>query len=139
MLRACCTPDRTFTADPLVQVSSKQRMNVLLYHGKKKDMITSAAALSSYSVVVTSYTMLANECGSVSNIKAGGELVDLASDEEDTGACQPAHMAACVVVSVTTKASARTWPATRACTHTRSSHKMPLPLRWPAAGTVRAW
>ena len=68
-----------------MQVSSKQHMNVLVYHGKRKDMITSAASLASYSVVITSFNMLGNECGSVSSTKGGGELVDLASDDEDAG------------------------------------------------------
>ena len=58
-------------------------MNVLLYHGKRKENVTKAAALSAYSVVITSYTMLANECGSIVKRKGDGELIDLASDDED--------------------------------------------------------
>jgi SNF2-related domain len=65
-----------------VQVDSKQRMNVLLYHSKRKDHVTSATSLAAYSVVITSYTMLANECGSIVTKKGEAECIDLASDDE---------------------------------------------------------
>ena len=61
-------------------------MNVLLYHGKRKEHVTSAAAMAAYSVAITSYTMLANECGSIATRKGDGELIDLASDDEAPGA-----------------------------------------------------
>jgi hypothetical protein len=60
-------------------------MNVLLYHSKRKDHITTANSLAAYSVVITSYTMLANECGSIVTSKGSSELIDLASDDEDSG------------------------------------------------------
>lgn len=66
-----------------VQIDARQRMNVLLYHGKRKEHVSTAVSLAAYSVVVTSYTMLANECGSTSVTKKGAvECLDLASDDE---------------------------------------------------------
>lgn len=66
-----------------VQVHPSQNFNTLVYHGKSRDSVTSCSGLSSFSVVITSYTMLANECGSVGTIKGKTELIDLASDDED--------------------------------------------------------
>jgi len=45
--------------------------------------VTSCSGIAVYSVVITSYTMLANECGCVGKIKGNTELIDLASDDED--------------------------------------------------------
>lgn len=65
-----------------LQIDRKRHMNVLLYHGKQRDTVTSPSTLAAYSVVITSYTMLANECGSISTQKGSAELIDLASDDE---------------------------------------------------------
>jgi hypothetical protein len=69
-----------------MQVDQSQNVNSLLYHGKHKDHVTSTSTLAAYSVVITSYTMLANECGCISTMKGNSELVDLLSDDDDAGA-----------------------------------------------------
>jgi hypothetical protein len=61
-------------------------MNVLLYHGKRREHVTSTSALAAFSVVITSYTVLANECGSIVVKKGDFELIDLASGDEADGA-----------------------------------------------------
>jgi hypothetical protein len=65
-----------------LQIDPRQKTNVLLYHSKRKDHVTMASSLAAYSIVITSYTMLANECGSIVTSKGSSELIDLASDEE---------------------------------------------------------
>lgn len=67
------------------QVHPSQRFITLVYHGKERDRATSCSSLCVYSVVITSYTMLANECGIVSTIKGKNEFIDLASDDEEDG------------------------------------------------------
>lgn len=65
---------------------ASQNINVLLYHGKAKDSVASARSLAAYSVVITSYTVVANECTTVVTKVAKGTSdapIDLASDDED--------------------------------------------------------
>lgn len=69
-----------------LQVHASQNINVLLYHGKAKDSVASARSLAAYSVVITSYTVVANECTTVVTKVAKGTSdapIDLASDDED--------------------------------------------------------
>ena len=67
-------------------MDASQQINVLLYHGKNKDLITSPQRLAAYSVVITSYTLVANDCRSIVTKLAKGDVehpIDLLSDEED--------------------------------------------------------
>lgn len=66
-----------------MQVHASQNFNTCLYHGKGRDSISSPSSLAAHSVVITSYTMVANECGTVGTIQGNSELIDLASDDED--------------------------------------------------------
>jgi hypothetical protein len=66
-----------------LQVHASRHFNTCLYHGKGRDSVSSPSGLAAHSVVITSYTMVANECSSIGALHSNSELVDLASDDED--------------------------------------------------------
>lgn len=68
-----------------MQVDPSQHFNTCIYHGKGRDSVSSPSSLAAFSVVITSYTMVANECGTVGTMQGNSELIDLASDDEEDG------------------------------------------------------
>lgn len=86
-----------------MQVHASQHFNTCLYHGKGRDSISSPSSLAAHSVVITSYTMVANECGTIGTMQGNSELIDLASDDDEDTKGTPITSTACPALHHSTR------------------------------------